>query len=372
MLEALLRILALTRKELLAILKDPRARPVLFVPPALQCLVFGYVATFDLNNVPYAVLDRDHTSVSQEFLSDIDGSGLFQRVANLQRPEDAKAAIDERRALIVVEIDQDFERRLEAGESATVQIIADGRNSNTAATAVSYVTAVVQSFNAQWRAGHNQSGAAIRVSTRAWYNANLETRWDIVPSLIGTLTLGEMLLLTAMAIAREKEQGTFDQLLVTPFRPPEIMAGKAIPSMLVGLAQSSVILLVAQLWFRIPFAGSFLTLFSGVCLFLLATVGVGLFVSSLVGTMQQASLATFILVMPFTLLSGLLTPLSSMPQALQYFSLINPLRYMIDIAQRVYLEGAPFPALIYDVWPLILIAIVTLSASTLMFRQRLG
>jgi ABC-2 type transport system permease protein len=372
MFEAILRILALTRKELLAILKDPRARPVLFVPPALQCLVFGYVATFDLNNVPYAVLDRDHTAISQEFLGDLDGSGVFRRVANLQRAEDAKAMIDERRALIVVEIDQDFERRLQSGQSATVQVIADGRNSNTAATAVSYVTAVVQAFNAQWQAARQGTSAPIRVSTRAWYNANLETRWDIVPSLIGTLTLGEMLLLTAMAIAREKEQGTFDQLLVTPFRPPEIMAGKAIPSILVGLAQSSVILLVAQLWFRIPFAGSFLTLFSGVCLFLLATVGVGLFVSSLVGTMQQASLATFILVMPFTLLSGLLTPLSSMPQALQYFSLINPLRYMIDIAQRVYLEGTGLAQLSYDIWPLLVIAAVTLSASTLMFRYRLA
>jgi ABC-2 type transport system permease protein len=372
MLEALFRILALTRKELLAILKDPRARPVLFVPPALQCLVFGYVATFDLNHVPYAVLDRDRTAASQEFLGEIDGSGLFQRVTNLQRPDDAKAMIDTRGALLIIEIDQDFERRLEGGGSADVQVIADGRNSNAAATAVSYMSAVVQGFNAQWQAAHNQAGAPIRVTTRAWYNANLETRWDIVPSLIGTLTLGEMLLLTAMAIAREKEQGTFDQLLVSPFRPPEIMAGKAIPSMLVGLAQSAVILLVAQLWFRIPFAGSLLTLFSGVCLFLLATVGVGLFVSSLVGTMQQASLATFILVMPFTLLSGLLTPLSSMPPALQYFSLINPLRYMIDIAQRVYLEGAGIGQLSYDVWPLLLIATVTLSASTLMFRYRLA
>jgi len=142
--------------------------------------------------------------------------------------------------------------------------------------------------------------------------------------------------------------------------------------MFVGLAQSAVILLVAQLWFHIPFAGSFVTLFAGVSLFLVATVGVGLFISSLVGTMQQAALATFVTVMPFTLLSGLLTPLSSMPQALQYFSLINPLRYMIDIAQRVYLEGVGLDRLTYDLWPLAVIGVVTLSASTWMFRHRLG
>jgi ABC-2 type transport system permease protein len=372
MFQALLRILALTRKELLAILKDPRARPVLFVPPALQCLVFGYVATFDLNRVPYAALDRDRTAASHELLAALDGSGVFQRSGNLGRAAEVKTAIDERRVLVVIQIEEGFERNLRSGASAEVQVIADGRNSNTAGIALNYVNTVVDAFNAQWRAGHGQSGPPIRVSTRAWYNSNLETRWDIVPSLIGTLTLGEMLLLTAMAIAREKEQGTFDQLLVTPFRPPEIMVGKALPSMLVGLAQSMVILLVAQLWFRIPFAGSFVTLLAGVSMFLLATVGVGLFISSLVTTMQQAMLATFVTVMPFTLLSGLLTPLSSMPKALQDFSYINPLRYMIDIAQRVYLEGIGLDRLVYDLWPLALIAVVTLSASTLMFRYRVG
>jgi ABC-2 type transport system permease protein len=372
MLEAFLRILALSRKELLAILKDPRARPVLFVPPALQCLIFGYVATFDLNHVPYAALDRDRTAASYQLLAALDGSGVFQRAGNLARAADVKTAIDERRALVVVQIDEGFERNLLAGAPADVQVIADGRNSNTAGTALGYVNTVVDAFNTRWRGDHGQSGPPIRISTRAWYNANLETRWDIVPSLIGTLTLGEMLLLTAMAIAREKEQGTFDQLLVTPFRPPEIMAGKAMPSMLVGLAQSAVILLVAQLWFRIPFAGSLVTLFAGVSLFLLATVGVGLFISSLVANMQQALLATFVVVMPFTLLSGLLTPLSSMPVALQDFSYINPLRYMIDIAQRVYLEGVGLDRLGYDLWPLALIGVVTLTASSLMFRYRVA
>jgi ABC-2 type transport system permease protein len=372
MLEAFLRILALTRKELLAILKDPRARPILFVPPALQCLIFGYVATFDLNHVPYAALDRDRTAASSQLLGALDGSGVFQRAGDLARAAEVKTAIDERRALVVIQIDEGFERNLLAGTPADVQVIADGRNSNTAGTALGYVNTVVDAFNTQWRADHGQSSPPIRITTRAWYNANLETRWDIVPSLIGTLTLGEMLLLTAMAIAREKEQGTFDQLLVTPFRPPEIMAGKAMPSMLVGLAQSAVILVVAQLWFRIPFAGSFVTLFTGVSLFLLATVGVGLFISSLVTTMQQALLATFVVVMPFTLLSGLFTPLSSMPVALQDFSTINPLRYMIDIAQRVYLEGVGPDQLAYDLWPLVVIAVVTLSTSSLMFRYRVG
>jgi len=372
MLASFFRIVALVRKELLAMLKDPRARAVLFVPPALQCLVFGYVVNYDLNRVSYAAFDRDRSAASYEFLASLDGSGVFQRVANLNRPADVNTMIDERRALLVVQIDQDFERRLLAGKSADVQVIADGRNSNTAGTALNYVGTVVDTFNAAWWTAHGGGGPPIRVSTRVWYNSNLETRRSILPSLVGTLTLAEVLLMTAMSLAREKEEGTFDQLLVTPFRPAEIMAGKALPSLLVGLSQSTVILLVAQLWFRVPFAGSFVTLYVSLILFLLAASGIGLLLSSLVATMQQALLISFLVAMPFTLLSGLFTPLSSMPEALQYFSLINPLRYMIDISRRVYLEGVGLDRLAFDLWPLAVTAVLSLSIGGWVFRRQLG
>ena len=204
------------------------ARAPSFVPPALQCLVFGYVVNYDLNRVSYVAFDRDRSAASYELLAALDGSGVFQRVANLERVADVKTEIDDRRALVVVQIDQDFERRLLAGRSANVQVIADGRNSNTAGTALNYVGTVVDSFNANWWTAHGAGGPPIRVSSRVWYNSNLETRRSILPSLVGTLTLAEVLLMTAMSIAREKEEGTFDQLLVTPFRPAEIMTGKAL------------------------------------------------------------------------------------------------------------------------------------------------
>ncbi len=235
MLDALFRILALTRKELMAILKDPRSRFSLLIPPILQCLIYGYVATYDLNDVPYAVLDRDRSAASRELLAGLDGSGVFRRIANLDQAAHIKSIINERRALLVIQIDQDYERRLLAGRPADVQVIADGRNSNTAGTAMGYVGLIVDAFNADWRASHGQSRPPIRLTTRAWYNPNLETRWHMIPALIGTLKLMQTLLLTAMSVAREREQGTFDQLLVTPFRPVEIMAGKALPSMLVGI-----------------------------------------------------------------------------------------------------------------------------------------
>jgi ABC-2 type transport system permease protein len=369
MLQAFLRIVALTRKELLAVLKDNRARNSLLLPPVLQCLLFGYAATYDLNHVPYAVLDRSHSVASQDLLSRFDGTGIFDRIASLRSQREVSDYINDRRALLAIEIPDDFARRLESGRGAHVQIIADGRNSNTAGTALGYAQSVVDEFNTDWRADHGQPGPPVTVEARAWYNPNLLTRWNMIPGLIGTLTMIQTLMLTAMSVAREREQGTFDQLLVTPFRPAQIMAGKALPSMLVGIVQATGVLLVAQLWFRIPFQGSFLTLYAGLVLFVLAAVGIGLVVSALCYTMQQAMLFSFILIMPFALLSGLTTPISNMPLSLQYFTYINPLRYAIDIAQRVYLEGAGTGALMPDLWPLAAIAAVTLTVASWMFKR---
>ena len=282
-----------------------------------------------------------------------------------------KSVIDERRALLVVLIDQDFERRLLSGKLAEVQVIADGRNSNTAGTALSYINIIVDSFNSQWRRSHGEAGAPVSVSLKVWYNVNLETRWSIVPGLVGTVTLAEILLLTAMSVAREKEQGTFDQLLVTPFRPAEIVVGKALSPLLVGVSQAAVVLLVAVLWFRIPFTGSFLTLYIGITLFLMALVGTGLLLSSVIATMQQAPLVCFVIALPLLLLSGLFTPLSSMPVILQEFRVINPARYMIDISRRVYLEGIGLNRLTSDLLPLAATAALTLSIGAWALGRRL-
>ncbi|HEY4880614.1 MAG TPA: ABC transporter permease [Steroidobacteraceae bacterium] len=368
---SLLRILALTRKELLAVLKDKRSRLSLFIPPVVQALIFGYAATYDLNHVTYAVLDQDHSAASRQLLAGLDGSGVFERVADLQRASDVATYIDNRRALLVVQINQNFERQLLAGQGADVQLIADGRNSNTAGTALGYVNSIVAQFNADWGGDHGWAAQPVQLVDRAWYNPNLETRWFMIPGMIGTLTLIQTMMLTAMSVAREREQGTFDQLLVTPFRPFEIMAGKALPSMMVGVVQASGVLLVAQLWFRIPFAGSYLTLFAGLLLFLLAAVGIGLLLSSVAATMQQAMLYSMLLIMPFSLLSGLTTPLSSMPNWLQYLTAANPLRYAIDITRRVYLEGVGLGLLMPDLWPLAVLAALTLSGASWMFSHRM-
>jgi pyoluteorin transport system permease protein len=370
LLAAVLRIVALTRKELLAVLKDRRSRNSLLIPPIVQSLIFGYAATYDLNHVPYALLDQDHSGASTELAAGLDGSGIFDRVADLQRESDIRRFIDDKRALLVVQIKQNFERELLDGQGADVQVIADGRNSNTAGVAMAYANGVVAQFNSNWQRDHSLAGPPLTVVERAWYNPNLETRWYMIPGMIGMLAMMQTMMLTSMSVAREREQGTFDQLLVTPFRPFEIMAGKALPSLFVGTVQATGVLLVAQLWFRIPFAGSYFTLYAGLLLFLLAAIGIGLLISSLAATMQQAMLYSMLTVMPFSLLSGLSTPIGNMPRALQYLTDVNPLRFAIDITRRVYLEGSSLALLVPDLLRLAAIATVTLGISAWIFSRQ--
>jgi ABC-2 type transport system permease protein len=365
------RMWILCRKELLSILKDPRSRLILILPPILQSLIFGYAATFDLNDVPYALLDLDRSVASQQLLTHLDGTQIFRRVAQLDNATQAADVIDHKRAILVITIPPHFERNVSAGTPASLQVVLDGRNSNTAGTALNYLNAIVERFGSEWAQDRGAATTPLTIDWRAWYNSNLETRWSMIPSLIATLSMLQTLMLTALSVAREREQGTFDQLLVTPLRPGEIMVGKAIPSITIGLVQSTAIFLVSLLWFHIPFAGSIFTLYSGLLLFTTACVGIGLAISAFSANMQQAMLYCFMLVMPMTLLSGLAVPVSNMPRVMQIVTLANPLRFAIEFVQRIYLEGVSFVWIVNDLWPLVIIAAITLPAASWLFRHRL-
>lgn len=369
--EAMLRILILCRKELLSIFKDPRSRIVLFAPIVMQTLLFGYAATFDLNRVSFAVLDQDRSGASQDLISALVGSGVFEPTAQLQTPAQIAQVIDRKQALLVLHIGQHFERKLAAGEAPAIQVIMDGRNSNTSATAAGYISAVVERFNQNWRIDRGAPVVPLTLETRAWYNENLETRWYMIPSLIAALSMLQTLMLTGLSVAREREQGTFDQLLVTPLRPGEIMIGKAAVPILIGLAQSTLVLLIAVLWFRIPFSGSYTTLYASLLIFTIASVGIGLAISAYSANMQQAMLFSFVLLMPMMLLSGLASPVRNMPDVLQVLTLANPLRHAIEAVHRVYLEGAGFLTIFNNMWPLALIGTVTLPTAAWLFRNRL-
>lgn len=371
MIDFLLRIANLCRKELLTILKDPATRAILIAPALLQSLVFGYGATYDLNDVPYALLDQSRNGASSELIAHLDSTGVFHRVATLRSQADIREVIDTEQALLVVQIPADFEQRLGAGQTAAIQLILDARNSNTAGSAAGYVGAVVERYNAELRARAGAPPAALTVESRAWFNPNLETRWNLLPGMIAALSMLQTLLLTALSVAREREQGTFDQLLVTPMSPLEIMIGKALPPILVGLVQSSLILLVALFWFHIPMAGSLLTLYTGLIFFTVASVGIGLSISAVSANMQQAMLYAFVLLMPLMLLSGLTTPVRNMPHLLQVATLVNPLRFAIDLVQRVYLEGVGLATVWHNLIPLAVIAAITLPLAAWLFRNRL-
>ena len=364
-------IRVLFKKELRMILKDPRSQFILIFPIIIQSLLFGYVATYDLNKVLYALLDEDGSFASRDLAAAFDGSGIFRRVTTLRNSNDIAGQLDEKEALVVVHIGPQFEKRLNAGEQVPVQALVDGRNGNVAGIAGSYVSVVINTFNEKRLEKHGIALPRVAVASRAWYNPNMETRWNIVSGLVAILALVQVMMLTALSVAREKEQGTFDQLLVTPLSPMTVMLGKALPSIVVGLAQSGTVLLIALYWFKIPFAGSFGLLFLGLTLFNFALVGAGLCISALTGTMQQAMLYAFSLIMPMILLSGFATPISAMPNAVRMATYINPVRYGIEFSQRIYLQGATFPEIWHTFWPLLLMTVVTMGAAARLFRTRL-
>lgn len=371
----LTRIIALIVKEFLALLKDPKSRSVLIGPPFIQLIVFGYAATFELKDIPYAVYNEDRGAISRTLEAAFAGAPSFRRVATLSSEAEMAPLIDSRKVLLVIHIGQRFSDRLLSGGNspaeAPMQVIIDGRNSNTAMVAMNYVRSIVDQFNRQWMRERGQAGMPAFLESRAWFNPNLESRWFFVPGIIGMLALITTILVTAMTVAREREQGTFDQLLVTPLRPAEILLGKTLPGFLIGMVQGTVILLIVTLWFKVPLLGSLPALYCGLALFLLSGVGVGLLISSLAVTQQQGLLGAFLFVVPAITLSGFATPIANMPPIVQAITRIDPLRYFMVILRKVFLEGAGFDVLAHQLWPMALIGTTALALASWLFRHRM-
>jgi ABC-2 type transport system permease protein len=364
-------VLALVVKELLALLKDRKSRFVLIGPPIIQLLVFGYAATFDLNHVPYAVYNEDPGAAGRELVERFSGSPNFEVVATLSNEGEIAPLINDRRALLVLHLGPRFSADLELGRSASLQAIVDGRNSNTALILLNYVRTVVNQFNADWAARRGLPPAPARLDVRSWFNPNLESRWFVVPGIVGLLTFVVALLVTALSVAREREAGTFDQLLVTPLRPAEILIGKALPGVLIGFAEATFIVTMAVLWFEVPLRGSLGALYLGLFLFLFSAIGVGLAISSLAVTQQQGLLGAFLFLVPSVILSGFATPIANMPTAVQYLTYLNPLRYFLVILRGVFLEGDSFVLLVSQYWPMALIGATTLAMAGWLFRHRM-
>lgn len=366
------RVFALALKELLALLRDAASRAVLIGPPIIQLLVFGYAATFELKHVPFVVYNQDQGQLSREFIARFAGSPTFDLLRVVYDQNDLKQAIDDKSALMAMDIGPHFSADLERGRTTHIQLIMDGRDSNTAGLATGYAQSIVTTFNEAQIAAHGVSPPSTVLLDRAWFNPNLDSQWFIVPGICGILTLLVSLLTTGLSVAREREMGTFDQLLVTPMNPTEILLGKALPGFLVGTLEGSFIVVVSIFWFHVPFTGSFLGLYLGFFCFLLATVGIGLMISSLAVTQQQGLLGVFLFMVPAIVLSGFATPIANMPQAVQYITLLDPLRYFLIILRGSFLEGSS-PSLFWpQYWPLALTGIVSMIVASRLFRSRLS
>lgn len=366
------RIAALIIKEFLSLMKDKKSRLTIVVPPIVQLLVFGYAATYDLNDVPIAIYNQDQGEAGREMLARFSGSPNFKIVETISRESRIAPLIDRRDVLLVVHLGSDFSRDLLRGKSARLQVIVDGRNSNTAMIALNYVRAIVTRFNEEWLFEHGGIRPPAQLNTRAWFNPNLESRWYIVPGIIGLLTLVVTMVVTSLSVAREREQGTFDQLLVTPLRPWEILIGKAVPGFIIGMVEATIIILITVWWFQVPLRGNILALYTGLFLFLLSAIGVGLMISSLSVTQQQGLLGAFLFLVPAIILSGFATPIANMPVVVQKITLLNPMRYFIVVIRGVFLEDAPFHLLLRQFWPMGIIGIVNLVLAGWLFRHRIS
>jgi len=372
------RLRYLFKKELIQALRDKRMRFTLIIPPLFQLIVFGYAANLDVKHIQTAVRDLDQSTDSRDLIGRFGSSRYFDIVSYPVTPKEVRDLIDQRKVTLSMEIPNDFSRKLKKGDTATVQIIVDGTDSNTTLIALGYTGQILSEYATVVLVKRlNQAGvtgfeeAGVEVEHRAWFNPNLESRIFYVPAVIALIAFLVPIILTAQAIVREREIGTLEQIMVTPIRSWELMVGKTLPFALMGLLDMIGIALVGVFWFNVPFQGNPLVLFLGSILFLMSSVSVGLFISTISSTQQQAQISTFFFTLPAVNLSGFAFPIESMPEWIQYLTYANPLRYFLVIIRGVFLKGNGLDIL----WPQMLALAVLggfmLLMSSLRFRKRL-
>ncbi|MGH6896926.1 MAG: ABC transporter permease [Geminicoccaceae bacterium] len=365
------RLRALIIKELLAILRDPKGRVILIAPPIVQLLIFSYAATLEVTNVDVAVLNRDAGRWGTELVQRIAGSETFREVVPLTGLIEVQAALDQRRVLAAIQIGPEFSRAIEAGRPAEVQILLDGRRSNAAQIVAGYLERIIADLGTAPPRAAAAGAPGATLVVRNWFNPNLDYVWYTVPSLIAIISLLIGLIVTALSVARERELGTFDQLMVSPLRTHEILIGKMTPPLLIGMVHATLYIVVALFVFGVPLRGSLLLLYPSLVVYLAAVIGIGLLISSLSATQQQAILGAFLFGAPAILLSGFATPIENMPGWLQPLTLVNPLRHFLVVVKGVFLKGLPAGEVLLNTAPLVLIALATLTAAAWLFRRRM-
>jgi len=367
------RIKRLVIKELAQIFRDRRMIALLFVVPVIQLFVFGYAATFDVNSISTAIYDLDRSYESREFVKRLESSGYFHIKYLPSSPREIEELVDRGKVLCAIQIDRGFSKDLKRGTPTQIQVIVDGTDSNTATIGMSYVNAVVAGFAKDVAVQPiNPVPSRTDFRTRVWYNPDLKSRNYMVPGVIALIIMLTSLLVTSMSVVREREMGTMEQLMVTPIRPVELMLGKTIPVAAIGFFDMSLVTTVGVFWFEVPIKGAFLFLSLCTGVYLLSVLGIGLFISTISTTQQQAIMATFLFFQPAILLSGFATPIENMPEVFQYLTYLNPLRYFLVIVRGIFLKGVGFDILWPEVAALAVLGVTILLLSSLRFKKRLG
>jgi len=371
---AWLRIRELVRKEFIQLFRDKRNRPILFIVPFIQLLIFGYILTTDVRTIAVGFLDQSRTSESRMLFDALNANKTFDIIYVAGDAAALEEMLLRRKIDLAVKVGPDFSERIRRGETAPVQILADGTRSHMSSVMIAYTTVAIEQLNRKLiRELHPFSLAYGRIDARIrpWYNPNLYSRNFFVPGIVAFLIMILSLLFTSMAIVKEREIGTMEQLIVTPIRPVELLMGKTIPFAIISIAQMSVVTAFGVVWFDVPIAGSIPLLFFATCLFLLSTLAIGLFISSISATQQQAMMTTFFVSLPFFMLSGFVFPIANMPKAIQWLTYLNPARYFLVIIRGIFLKGVD----IHVLWPqcvaLAVLGFVLFAGAVRRFRKRI-
>jgi ABC-2 type transport system permease protein len=374
-----LRLRQMLIKEFIQVFRDKRTRFLLFGPPIIQMVLFGYAATLEIQHVPIAVLDFENSQLSRDFISRFDGSRYFDvRTHTLDRAS-VRRMVDRGDIVMAVQINAGFSELLRKGQTAPVQVILDASNSNTALVSLGYVNQVSSKFAQDYEAEQMNRTApgllpqmpSISLERQPWFNPDLRSQWFFVPGVMGNLITLVVVLLTAFAVVREREIGTLEQIMVTPIRQAEFILGKTIPFFLIGVLDATLITVVGTLWFHVPLRGSLLVLTAGTVLYLLCVLGVGLLISTISENQQQAMVSAFFFLMPAIVFSGFSSPISSMPVVLQWMTFADPLRYFLIVLRGVFLKGVGFSVLWPQMASMALFAALILGASVLRFHKSL-
>jgi ABC-2 type transport system permease protein len=366
-------------KEFIQVLRDPRMKTTIFVAPVFQMMIFGYAATTDVKNVPIAVYDLDNSFQSRQITRAFIRSRYFQAERYINNDRQVKDLIDKSVVKVVLRFNHGFSADLVAGKEAKIQLILDGTDSNTGAVVLSYANSIIEDYSHDFL--HDRAyvllekiGGVPRVDlrSRAWFNPNLTSSNFYLPGVIALIVSLMSLLLTSMAVVREKEIGTIEQLIVSPLTATELILGKLAPFAVIAVVEAAFVTTIAVLWFKIPIRGSLSLLLGSTLIYLLVSLGIGLLISTISSTQQEAMLSTFLFFLPANLLSGFIFPIRNMPVIIQYITFVNPLRYYMVILRGIFLKGVSISILWPNVVILFVMGVLVLAISSFRFRKTIG